>query len=235
MTPPPMSAPPMSPPQMAPPYGAPPVKKTNPLVWILLGILGLIAVCFVGCIVTVGYFASHPGKTLAKLITASNPDAEVLSTDDDAKSFRIRNRKTGEEFTMSFDDVKNGRFKMQAIGKNGEVANVELGAGAGKVPSWVPVYPGATAQGNFTATGQDGSNRGAGGLVSYECSDSPDKVFAFYKDKVNSMGMKIESETGDGDSGTINAKEDDDKRSLLIVIGKRGGGSSIGITYGEKR
>jgi hypothetical protein len=229
----------MTPPPMAPagaPMAAAPVKKTNPLVWILLGILGLIAICFVGCIVTVGYFARNPGVALAKLITASNPDAEVVSTDSGAQTITIRNKKTGEEVTMSFDDIKAGKFKMRAIGKNGEVANVELGAGAGKLPSWVPVYPGATPQGNFTASGDDGSGHGVGGLVNYESSDSPEKVLEFYKEKVGGMNMKVLNTTDTGEGGGFVAQDEHEKRTLQVTVAKTSsGGSTIGLAFGEEK
>src|SRR5262249_49559896 len=89
-----MSPTPMTPPQMSP-AGMQPVppmatKKSNPLVWILLIIVGLIAVGFVGCVVAVGWFARNPGVALAKIITASNPNAEVVSTDSNAKTVTIR-------------------------------------------------------------------------------------------------------------------------------------------------
>ena len=138
---------------------------------------------------------------------------------------------------MSFDDIKAGKFKMRAIGKNGEVANVELGAGSGKVPSWVPVYPGATAQGNFTATGDDGSGRGAGGLVTYESSDSPHKVLEFYKVKVESLNMKVlnTTDTGEGGGGMV-AQDEQEKRTLQVTVGKTSsGGSTIGLAYGEDK
>jgi hypothetical protein len=235
-----MTPQPMTPPQMsAPPQGMPPqmaTKRTNPLVWILLGILGLIAICFVGCVVAVGYFARNPGVALAKLITASNPNAEVVSTDSGAQTITIRDKKTGEEVTMSFDDIKSGKFKMRAIGKNGEVASMEMGAGAGKLPAWVPVYPGARAQGGLNATGDDGSGRGVGGLVGYESSDEPEKVVDFYKVKVDSLGMKVVSDFSSNDGGMMTAKDDDDRRTLHVTVSKRGSrGSSISVAFGEKK
>jgi hypothetical protein len=234
MTPPPMSPPPMQ----AAPVGAAPqmaTKKTNPLVWILLVVLGLIAVGMVGCGIFVWYVARNPGVALAKMITASNPDLDVVSTDTGAGTMTIRDKKTGEEVTMSFDDIKGGKFRMRAIGKHGEVANVEIGAGAGKVPSWVPVYPGARAQGNFTATGDDGSGRGAGGVVTYESPDAPEKVTEFFKDKVNSLGMKMVSEFASAEGGMMIAQDEDEKRTLHVSVGKTGSGSTIGVTFGEKK
>jgi hypothetical protein len=217
------------PPQMA-------TKRTNPLVIILLVVLGLVAVGFVGCVASVWWIARNPAALIAKAVTAANPDAEVISTDTDARQIRIRDKKTGEEFTMSFDDAKNGRFHMRARGRRGEEANIDIGAGSGKVPSWVPVYPGATAQGNFTATGDDGKGSGAGGVVAYESSDPTEKVVDFYKEKINGLGMKVVTDFASTDGGMMMAQDPDDKRSLHVSIGKSSsGGSAIGLTFAEKK
>lgn len=220
------------------PAAAPVQRKTSPLVWILVAlgtlfVLGMIAL--IGAGLFVRHLAENPGLALGKLITAANPDAEIVSTDTGGHTITFRDKRTGEEFTMSFDDVKNGKFKMKAIGRNGEVANVEMGGGAAKLPSWVPAYPGARAQGNFTATGEDGSGRGAGGVVTFESTDSPEKVMDFYKDKVAGMGMKVITTFGGTDGGMMVAQDEDEKRTLQVTVGKSGSGSTIGLTFGEKR
>ena len=233
MTPPPMA--PVPPVYNTPPAAAAP-RKISPLVWILVAIVGLFVLGFIGLVGTGLFIARNPGLVIGKLVTAANPDAEIVSTDNGAKTITIRNRKTGEEVTMSFDDVKNGRLRMTGIGKHGEIGNIEIGAGAGKTPSWVPTYPGARAQGNFTAQGDDNTGRGAGGIVTFESSDSPDKVTAYYKDKIGAMGMKIITTFDSPDGGMLTAHDDDEKRTLQITVGKgSAGGSTIGLTYGEKR
>src|ERR1022692_4226159 len=90
--------------------GAAPVKgKISPIVWILLAVVGIIVLGIVGLVGAGLYVAksvvSNPGLMMVKIITAANPDAEVLSTDPRSQTMRIRDRKTGEEFTLSFDDV----------------------------------------------------------------------------------------------------------------------------------
>src|ERR1017187_6945690 len=141
-----------APPQFAPPPVAPmPVKgKVSPIVWIILAVVGLFVLGIIG-LVGAGLFVAHtvvsnPGLVMAKIITAANPDAEVLDTNEGSQTMRIRDRKTGEEVTLSFDDIKKGRLRFSARGKDGEVANMEIGGGEGKMPSWVPTYPGAKAQ-----------------------------------------------------------------------------------------
>src|SRR5260370_1316547 len=99
------------------------------------------------------------------------------------QTVRIRDRWTGKEVTLSFDDVKKGRFKISAMGDNGEMANLEIGGGEGRLPSWVPTYPGARAQGNLTAKGASADGMGEGGVVTFTTPDPPSKVTDFYQEK----------------------------------------------------
>ena len=97
-----------------------PVKrKTSPVVWMLVAVAGIIVLCLVGLVAAGLVVAKNPGMVMGKLITAGNPDADVLGTDLGSQTVRIRDRKTGEVFTLSFDDVKNGKFKISATGENG--------------------------------------------------------------------------------------------------------------------
>ena len=220
----------------APMAGVPAKKKTSVVVWILLAIGGLIVLGIIGVVAAGVYFVKNPGFAMGKLITAANPDAEVLSTDTGAQTIRIRDRKTGKEFTLSFDDIKNGRFKMSATGDNGEVANVEIGGGVGKLPSWVPTYPGAKAQGNITAKGEDDQGMGEGGVVTFTTGDAAPRVFTYYQDKCKEMGMKLEMTQVSDNGGMIVAQDEAEQRTLHVVVAGGGNGdSTITVTYGRKR
>src|SRR5207253_5488071 len=90
---------------------------------------GIIVLGIVGAIAAGIYFVKNPGMVMAKAIQAANPDAEVLETDMGSQTLRIRDRRTGKEFTLSFNDVKNGKFKISATDEDGKIANVEIGGG----------------------------------------------------------------------------------------------------------
>jgi len=223
---------PAAPPQSA---ATSPLKpRTSPLVWVLVAIGGLFLLGFVALIGAGWFVARNPGLVIGKIITAANPDAEVVSTDMGSQTIRVRNRRTGEEVNLSFDDAKNGRFRFSAVGKNGETANVEIGGGTGKLPAWVPIYPGASAQGNFTARGDDSTGHGTGGVVAFTTRDDPAKVMEFYTEKVNASGLKITSSTADSGGGLIMAQTDDEARNLKISIGRDSRGTTIGLAFGEK-
>lgn len=216
---------------------APPVKRgTSPLVWILVGILGLFLLCVVGLVGAGIFVARNPGMVMSKLITAANPDAEVVSTDMGSKTLRIRDKRTGKEVTVSFDDVKNGRFKMSAIGDDGQVASVEIGGGAGQLPKWVPTYPGATARGNFTAKGESADGMGEGGMVSFTTSDPGSKVISFYEDKCKEMGMNVNLSGTTAEGGMIVATDESSRRTLHVMVGGGSGSdTTIAVTFGRKR
>ena len=95
------------PPQM--PVAGPP-KKSNALMWVLLGIGGLVLMVVLA--LGVGSFVvyravkkagfdpdlmrNNPGLAMAKMVTAMNPDAEVLSTNDIAGTVEIHEKSTGK-------------------------------------------------------------------------------------------------------------------------------------------
>ncbi|MCX6629725.1 MAG: zinc ribbon domain-containing protein [Candidatus Solibacter sp.] len=222
-------------PQAAPAAVAPVKRKTSPIVWILLAVAGIFVLGILGLVAAGLYVARNPGLAIAKLITAANPDAEVLSTDLGSQTLRIRDKKTGKEVTLSFDDVKNGKFKISAMGDNGEVANVEIGGGEGKMPSWVPAYPGAKAQGNMTAKGDSGDGRGEGGVVVFTTPDSPSQVTAFYEAKCREMGMTVEMAGVSDAGGVLTAQDEGGQRTLNVMVGGGSGATSMTVTYGRKR
>ena len=221
---------------IATPVGAAPVKRgLSPLVWILIAVAGIFVLCIVGLVGAGLYVAKNPGMVMAKLITAANPDAEVLSTDVGSQTVRIRDRRTGKEVTLSFDDVKKGKLKFSATGENGEVANLEIGGGEGKMPAWVPTYPGARAQGNMTAKGESTDGIGEGGVVTFTTPDAPSKVTEFYQEKCRDMGMTVNLSQLSDTGGMVMGADEGKQRTMHVLVAGGSGDTSITVTYGRKR
>jgi hypothetical protein len=220
----------------ATPQAAPPVKgKISPLVWILIAVAGVIVLCVVGLGLAAVYVAKNPGLVMTRLITAANPDAEVLSTDTGSQTVRIRDRRTGKEVTLSFDDVKKGRFKISAMGDNGEMASVEIGGGEGRLPLWVPTYPGAKAQGNLTAKGASADGMGEGGVVTFTTPDPPSKVTEFYQAKCKDMGMSVDLSQLSDTGGMVLGADEGKQRTMHVLVAGGSGDTTITVTYGRKR
>jgi hypothetical protein len=241
------SAPPPAP--TAPIAAAPVQRKTSPIVWVLVIVLGLFVLAGIGT-VAAGYFVVHkvrqagfdpdlmrrnPGLAVSKMIATFAPDAEVLSTDDGAGTITIRDRKTGKVVTMSFDDARKGKFSFHAEGPNNEKASIEVGGNDTKVPADVPVYPGATVEGNFTVNGNGANGEGTASQYQFKTSDAASKVLSFYHDKLESSGMKMALDTHTADGGMLMAEDDASGRAITVIVGKSGDETSISLTTRSKK
>jgi hypothetical protein len=232
----------------APVAGAAPVqRKTSPLVWILVIILGLFALGVIGMVGT-GLFIVHkarqagfdpqmmrqnPGLAITKMIATANPDVEVLSTDEGAGKITVRDKKTGKVVTMTFDDAKNGKFSFSAQGDDGKTASLEIGAGADKLPSWVPAYPGAKVEGTFNMAGDSG--QGNGGAFGFSTSDAPEKVMSFYQDKCKELGINVKMTTRTPTGGMIIGADEGETHSLQVIVGSESGQTKVQVMYGLKK
>jgi hypothetical protein len=243
---PPAGSPPAGPAIAQPVPGAVAPRKTSPIVWILVCVLGLFVLLGVAAVGTLRYFVHragldpelmqrNPGLAISKIIAAANPDIEVLGTDDSRGRITVRDRRTGKVVTMSFDDAKNGKFSFSAVGDDGKTASVEIGSGAGKLPSWVPAYPGADARGTFAVKGDDGNSQGEGGSVTFTTPDSVGKVKAFYEDKCRQAGMKVNVTINTDQVGVIVASDDGERHTLNVNVAGGSGDTTVTMIYGAKR
>ena len=228
-----------------PPAAAPAQRKTSPLVWILVIVLGLFVLggLAVGGLVMFGVHKLHqagidsqlwqrnPGLAASKMIAAFNPDVEVLHVDDGNGTITLRDKRNGKQWTMNFDDVKNGRFHMRinddSGGKGG--GTLDIGGDASKLPSWIPQYPGSKPVVAITGSG----DQGEGGAFGFDTTDSPQEVMKFYQDKVNDLGLKTNMTANTADGGTISASEPGG-RSLTVTVSTENGHTHAAIFYGRK-
>ena len=204
-------------------------------------ILGLFVLGAVG-VVGVGMFVVHkvhqagidpdlwhrnPGLAASKMMAAFNPNLELVRINEGDNTITMRDKRSGHEVTMSFNDVQQGRFHMNMRGDNG--ASVDIGGDASKLPSWIPAYPGAKPEVAFTGS----SDQGEGGTFTFKTPDSPQDVMKFYQDQINGLGLKTYMVANTSDGGTIGASEQNG-RSLNVTVGASGGQTNVTVIYGRK-
>jgi hypothetical protein len=230
------------------PDAPPPRRKTSPIVWILVAVIGL--ACVAGAITLAGglflvhkareagvdtdLFRDNPSLAIAKLIAAAHPDTEVVSTDTGSGTVTLRDRKTGKEMTFTFDQIRKGNFRFEADEDNGRKAVVQLGGDAEKIPAEVPVYPGAKVQATFEVDGDGGGRQGA---YEYEFStqDTPSKVFAWYHRKLQEDGRKLALHNESPDGGMLVAEDDANRRTLRVIVSRDADKTTINVTARVKK
>jgi hypothetical protein len=143
----------------------------------------------------------------------------------------------GKSNTKTYTDDKGNNVSVSnggdghvtITGANGE--KVEFGAGANaKMPSDIPLYPGAKVTASFTGQGKEGS----GGMVTFTTTASPDDVIAFYKQKADALGLAQTMNMDMGGTKSYVAANDKTKRTMSITATKASDGTTGQVTWGTK-
>jgi hypothetical protein len=212
-----------------PPLAEPVKRKTSPLVWVLIVVLGIgvIGAAAVGVGI---YLASRVGpRVIEEAMRSAGKDVEILDRGADGSSFRIRDKRTGKIATFSMSDLRQGKLSFDAEGDNGETAHVEFGGSAASVPSWVPRYPGAQIQGVVSASGANTGNEGAGGAYHFQSTDSSSKVLDWYNGEARKLGLSTRTA-----GAVLAAGNEGEGRSLTVTANSDGSGSAGMVVYKQK-
>ena len=243
--------------------GQTPAKKgLSPLAWIAIGCGGLTVLGIIALVVVFGFGAmkakqfveehkDNPAKAAAEMMVRLNPELDLVDSDDEAGTLTIRNKKTGEEATVNFEDIAEGRieystsegdFSIDASGAGEEGGVVvqtpegETRFGAGTdlkdLPDWVPLYPGATeVKSGYQAV----TNGKAAGMISSRTSDGIDAATERYKEVLEDAGYTINTQhsttTGGASQSMMFASREG--RTVNVVLAEKEGMTEVVIQYGE--
>jgi hypothetical protein len=233
--------------------GVPAPKKTSPVVWVLLG-CGVFVVLIAAGMMVAGLFiahkvkqagfdtdlmARHPELAAVKMAVAVNPDAEIVSIDEDKSIVSIRDKKTGKVITLNFDDIKKGKWSLESEGQKVQIegdkgsmvvssseGTTRFGTGAVKLPNWFRAYPGANPQG----LSSQGSN-GSAGTFGFKTNDPQEQVASFYEDELKKAGLTVETLKHPG--GAILSAEGSGRKAV-VTIASEGSGTAVNGTFEEK-
>lgn len=223
---------------------------------VVVVVLGFTAMCGIGGFLLMhkakeaGFDSSlmskNPGYAAAKMVATLNKDVDVLSTDDSTGTIQVRDKKTGQTTTLRFDPatkrmvVTDGEGKQSTVSITGDGdkasldiqsadGSVKIGAGAdNNMPAWVPVYPGSTPKGTFSAQAKGASQSGFG----FTTSDPPAKVMDYYKNQLTSSGFTISGTFSSPNGGLISAENG--KRTLTVTVTASGNETSASLMAVEK-
>lgn len=249
-------------PPVPPAGGAQAAKKKSPLLYILIGCGGVVVLVGVLIVAAISFglykakqagldpdlIRKNPAVAIVKMAVAANPDAELVSIDENRGIVTVRDKKTGKTVTMNFEDVKNGKFSFEEEGgqkvsleaqgeggagslkiKSSEGSATLGGGGAVTLPSWFPAYPGVTPQSTFSLQDKSGSSAG----FQFTAKDAPAQVFQFFEAGLKKSGLTVEA-SGTGSGGVINAHDAGQGREAVITVAASGSGSQVNGTFKSK-
>ena len=187
-------------------------RKTNILVWVLLGIAGIVVA---GGLAIVGgaYYvvksvavSGNTLKTIANVVTTINPDLEVVSMDGDTVKVRIKS--TGDEVEVKLSDLQNGKIDVKT--RDGRV----VVNGKGRTPDWLPKYPAVKGE---PITQIEKRSEEKGTLV-FHTDDDTEKVLSFYESELKKAGFKVGSKSAvEGNEHSVRIKAESGARTVQVT------------------
>jgi hypothetical protein len=231
-----------------------PAKKGLPVwAWVGIGCGGLVIVVLV-VVMAAGFFVANkvkdvaadfednPAMATARMIVKLNPELEEVSTDEEAGTITVRKKKTGEEITVNFEDIEEGKFSwttdegevsvdaseleesgsMTVTSEDGKVIFATGKPSEGDLPKWVPVYPEAEPTSRHSMRTETTRSGGFEIMTPDPVAD----VLEFYRSSLESAGYAISVNTytqDDSEGGMVNGTDEAKQRSVVVIISRSTG------------
>jgi len=197
-------------------------------------------------------FEENPALATARVIVRLNPELEEVATDEENGTITVRNTKTGEEITVNFDDIKEGRLSFSSgdrevtidAGQTGESGSVNITdekgtfvigtgeTGGQEIPPWVPVFPGAEP----TSRHSMHTDETLSGGFQIETTERVDRLVEFYRSHLEDEGFAVSVNTfsgDDGQGGMVNARDEGAGRNVVVIVNSEDGATKAVISYNQ--
>lgn len=146
----------------------------------------------------------------------------------------------GQNFTMKANDEKNSSFTMSANGghftmkaqDNGQTVDINASGHGNNVnmPDFVSAYPGAKVKSTTVNAGAGG----AAGSFTFETTDSPATVIAYYKRKSSDEGFTRALDMNMGPTTVYSATSDGGKKTFQVIAANSGSGARVQVNWSGK-
>lgn len=237
-------------------------KGLSPLAWVGIGCGGIAAIALIAIIAgsifvgkkaqeVIANASGNPERFAAEVMVKLNPDMEMVSADDEKSSMTIKMKKSGEEVTISYADLKDGKFSIESTidGKTSTIKHdgqsMEIKDGDGKTTIvgstkkgdyWadIPpvfkdfVYPNVADASSPLTTSEDAKELKTSFM--FITKDQQPAVLAFYQQKFETAGYTVEDNTDQMGKGIKGSK---DKQLIKITLIDQGGDTAV-MFYAEQ-
>ncbi len=250
--------------QQQPPFPPPnQPKKGGAGKWILIGCAGFILIGIIAVGVGGYYFYNkvgfdpalakrNPALAAAKMAINLDPDKELVSIDEANNTLTVKDKRSGKTIILTFDQDKNGNITFKEKSADGKETSVSMdkdkgievttpdgkatiGSGANTtLPDWVPQYPGAKIEGNFSTE----SDESIGKTYSFKTNDSMQQVISFFEDKLKAQGWKVSKSTSEVNGknyANLSSNDGNYKRFVVVGANEQDGGIYVTVTSQENK
>jgi hypothetical protein len=210
-------------------------KGMPAIAWVGIGCGGLLVIALAlgvyGFFIAkkaLGEFTANPQKAAAEFVLSRNPAFEKVSHDDAKGTMTIRT-KDGQEMTLSYKEIAEGKITLKD--KDGNVTQIgsqDLSA----VPAWVPKP--ADLSGGVSLFHTESATEVAGQFAGKSSMDA-EAIIAFYESEFPFTSASGGHQELNGIK-VFNKEFRDGKRQVAVVATEQAGQpTQVNVNYSEKK
>jgi hypothetical protein len=212
-------------------------------------IIIILAAVAVGMLVKKGKeWLKDPARKVAELAIKKDPNLELVKSDDRSKTITYRDKRTGEETTVNWDQIAAGKITVKSaegttsmefkdgkatiVGQDGKTT-IEVGGGPDKLPAWFEVPEGIT---NWQSAAHQESGAGqVSGFIAGESERAMEELLADVETNLTAAGFTRKAKTELPDGAALQFEHAERKQALAITLVQQADKASVTITIGYEQ
>ena len=227
-------------------------KKMSPWAWVGIGCGGLVVVGIIVVALLVGMcnrkvaeFEDNPLKAAAELAVWANPDLELVDSNDEDGTITVKDKKTGKETTVDFEDAADGKFTIQSDGttatfdgKEGTMTSEGPDGkqtwnkgGLEKMPKWFVVPEGVT---NWRSARHSEQEAKVHGVVFGQSEETLEKLMEAFETSLQDAEFEKVSKTENNAFTMVNYADKSGGRTIAVLMTPGEKGLQVQMTYSAK-
>mgnify|MGYP001828287933 CR=1 FL=1 len=232
-------------------------KGLHPVAWVGIGCGVFVVIGIIAVVMVIGWgtrkvkevaqdFEANPQKAAAEMVVRLTPELEQVSTDDAAGTMTIRMKDTGEEVTLDYQDIADGRFTVTTAdgtttvdGSGGNVTTttpdggttVLGGGGLEKMPKWFDLPAGLTGWQSLMHSVKQGK---VSAMLKAESTKPLDEMAAALKASLEAKGFEETANMSVGGARSMSYANKAEGKTVSLSMTKEGGKDFVLFTLTER-
>lgn len=191
-------------------------------------------------------FQENPAKKAAEMVVKFNPDLEMVSSDEVAGTMTIKMKDTGEEVTLDYQDIADGKFSVTTAegtttvdGSGGKVTTttpegttvVGGGGGVEQMPDWFDLPEGLSGWQQMMRSERNGK---LSAMLKAESAKPVEEMAAALKANLEAKGFEETGSVTSGAAMSASYAHAAEGKTVSISMSKEGGKDFVIFTLTEK-
>jgi hypothetical protein len=211
----------------------------------IIAVVLLVGMCSRKASEMVRELEENPVKSMAEMAVWANPDVEMVSSDEEAGTITIRDKKTGTETTLNYEEASDGKFTVESDGSvttfDGQAGTLTTEGpdgtttlnqgGLEKMPKWF-VVPDSVKDWKSASHSEQGER--VSGVLNGTSAEDQGPLMLKFEESLKDAGFALVNKTENNVFSMVSYEDKPNKRTVGVLMTTNDGIRQVQVTYKAK-